>query len=296
MISIITAIHNQLVHNKLYLDSIKRYSFYPHEIILIDNNSKDTSAEFFESQGCKVIRNNKNLCYPESMNIGINHATYDYICFLNNDVYVGAGWDRYLIEGMNMYGLDAVSPIGNEKMPTADLTRRSCRRWKRVGRSKHPQMDETGLYSLLNKMYGDWEGFCREIHNKYYSQVFDGITGCCVMLKKDLIEKVGLWDERVQAGDWDFYLKVRRRELEYRDVKRVMTVCWSYVHHFVRATVKNNPEPFACVHPTLSIEEKWGMEAVRRLWSDPEEVRPKAKERLCNYLKKKLLGIKGYAG
>lgn len=287
MISIITAIHNQLAHNRLFLESVKRYTYYPYEIIIIDNNSTDGSAEFFESQGCEVIRNNKNLCYPESMNIGINHAKYDYICFLNNDVYVGAGWDKYLIEGMNVYNFDAASPIGNEKMPTAKLTKESCKRWKRIGRSKHPLMDEAGLYSLLNKMYGDWEEFCRGIYDKYCRELFDGITGCCVMIKRDLIDKVGLWDERVQAGDWDLYLRIRKRELEVGDVKRVMTVCWSYVHHFVRATVKNNPVPFACAHPKISIEEKWGMEAVRRLWSDPEEVRPKAKERLINYLKRR---------
>lgn len=283
MISIITAVHNQLAHNKLFLESIKRYTYHPYEIIIIDNFSTDGSDALFESNGCKVIRNSNNLCYPESMNMGIKEAKNDFLCFLNNDVYVGVDWDRHLIEGMNMYKLDAVSPVGIEKMPSPSITKKYSRKWKRLGRSRHPKMQEEGLRSLLNRMYGDWDEFCKGTYNSYYGRIFDGITGCCVMVKRGLIDKVGLWDERVQAGDWDLYLRVRKRESDVGDVKRIMTICWSYVHHFIRATAKNNPIPFACIHPKVSVEEKWGIEEVRRLWSDPDEVRPKFKERLLKY-------------
>lgn len=283
MISIITAVHNQLAHNRLFLESIKRNTYHPHEIIIVDNFSTDGSDILFESSGCKVIRNGRNLCYPESMNIGMKEARYDYLCFLNNDVYVGVNWDRYLIEGMDMYKLDAASPIGIEKMPSPPLTKKYSKRWKRLGRSRHPKMGEEGLLCLLHRMYGDWDGFCKDIYNYYYGRKIDGIVGCCVMMRKDSIDKVGIWDEQVQAGDWDLYLRVRKRELEIGDVRRVTTICWSYVHHFIRATLKNNPMPFACVHPKISIEEKWGIEEVRRLWSDSEEVKPRLKERLKRY-------------
>ena len=61
MLSIIVAVHNQIGHNRLFLEGIGRYTTGPYEVVVIDNHSTDGSAEFFESQGCRVIRNASNL-------------------------------------------------------------------------------------------------------------------------------------------------------------------------------------------------------------------------------------------
>ena len=39
MISIIAAVHNQLPINKLFYDSLVKYTYHPFELIIIDNNS-----------------------------------------------------------------------------------------------------------------------------------------------------------------------------------------------------------------------------------------------------------------
>ena len=41
MISIITAVHNQLAMNKLFVESLHKYSTMPFELIIIDNASSD---------------------------------------------------------------------------------------------------------------------------------------------------------------------------------------------------------------------------------------------------------------
>ena len=138
MLSIIVAVHNQLGHNQLFLEGIQRYTTGPHEVIVIDNHSTDGSAEFFEANGCRVIRNDRNLCYPESMNLGSDLASGEFLCHINNDLYVAPNWNGSLIEAMERHSLDAASPLGLEMMPTAPLTRLSndCRsRSLRVGRS-----------------------------------------------------------------------------------------------------------------------------------------------------------------
>jgi hypothetical protein len=109
----------------------------------------------------------------------------------------------------------------------------------------------------------------------YYPQIMEGIAGNCVFLKKSAVEKMGFLDEQIQSADWDIYLRIKKRAEEERDLHRVMTVCWAYVHHFIRTTLKSNPEPFACTHPKRSIEEKWGKEMVQRLWPFPNEVQDK---------------------
>ena len=74
MLSIIVAVHNQLGHNQLFLEGIQRYTTGPYEVTVVDNHLTDGSAEFFEASGCRVIRNDRNLCYPESMNLGSRSA------------------------------------------------------------------------------------------------------------------------------------------------------------------------------------------------------------------------------
>jgi hypothetical protein len=97
-----------------------------------------------------------------------------------------------------------------------------------------------------------------------------------VLVRRSLLVKIGPLDERVQAADWDLYFRVRKREEEMGDVHRVMVIGGSYVHHFIRATAKAKPEPFACNHPRLSIDEKWPREDQARLWYKPWDFIPKS--------------------
>ncbi|MHB8482355.1 MAG: glycosyltransferase family 2 protein [Nitrospiria bacterium] len=272
MISIITAIHNQLEHNKLYLESLRKYTFNPYEIIIIDNHSTDGSGDFFQNNGCDVITNNQNLCYPESMNQGIQRAKFDYLCFLNNDVWVGVHWDKYLVEAIEKHSLDIVSPMGIERRFTLSETARVRKKWNRIGRLKHLKSNETGLKRLIGKMYGDWGTFCREFSERTRDMVMEGIVGNCVFAKRSAMEKIGNWDQRLQSADWDISLNVLKRARDQRDIAPIKTVGGAYVHHFLQATLKNKPEPFACAHPRLNLYDKWNKEEVISLWPFPQEV------------------------
>ena len=47
MISIVTAVHNQIGMNRLFYETLKRNTRNVYELIIIDNNSTDGSREFF---------------------------------------------------------------------------------------------------------------------------------------------------------------------------------------------------------------------------------------------------------
>jgi GT2 family glycosyltransferase len=274
MLSIIVAVHNQIGHNRLFLEGIRRYTAGSYELIIVDNHSTDGSREYFEENGCRVIRNEVNLCYPESMNQGIRLARGEHLCFLNNDVYVGPNWNQLLIEALDKHNLDVVSPLGLEQMPTNALTGWMYDRWAAIGQGRHPGRSEPQLRELVCRMYGDWERFCAEIYQAFRSRLIEGIVGSCVLIKRSLLEKIGPWDERIQAADWDIYFRVRKREAEVGDVHRVMIVGWSFIHHFIRATVKGKHEPFACRHLRLSLDEKWKREEQMKLWYKPWDFSP----------------------
>jgi GT2 family glycosyltransferase len=273
VLSIIVAVHNQLGHNQLFLEGIRKHTAGPHEVIVIDNHSTDGSAEFFESNGCRIIRNEKNLCYPESMNLGSRIAQGEWLCHINNDLYVAPNWNGFLIEAMERHRLDAASPLGLEMMPTAQLTDWMQGRWAAIGQgrlSSGKGLEE--LRTMIRAMYGDWELYCGELHRAFAGTLFEGIVGSCVMIRRATYEKIGGLDERIQAADWDLYYTLKKREQEVGDVRRCMVVGATFVHHFIRATVKSKREPFACTHERWSIDQKWDKFEQARLWCKPEEL------------------------
>jgi len=275
MFSIIAAVHNQLGHNQLFLESIKKYTTPPYEVIVIDNNSSDGSGEFFESQGCRVIRNQNNLCYPESMNLGIKSSKGDRCCLINNDVYVGPNWNEKLMSAMDRHGLDACSPMGLERMPTPALTGWMYDRWSQIGKGRLSSgKDIQHLQKMIGLMYGNWEELSDVMYDSFHDHLYEGIIGAVVLLRSSLLDKIGLLDERIQASDWDMYLTIRKRENDYADVRRFMMVGGVYVHHFIRATVKGKPAQFSCLHPRISLDEKWDFETKKQLWFDPREIEP----------------------
>ena len=272
MLSIIVAIHNQLGHNQLFLEGIQRYTTGPYEVIVIDNHSTDGSAEFFESNGCRVIRNDRNLCYPESMNLGSDAASGEFLCHINNDLYVAPNWNGFLIEAMERHRLDAASPLGLEMMPTAALTDWMQGRWAAIGQgrlSSGKGIDQ--LRTMIQAMYGDWERYCREAHRAFAGTMFEGIVGSCVMIRRSTYDALGGLDERIQSADWDLYYTLRKREQVVGDMKRCMVVGASFVHHFIRATMKSKREPFACTHERLTIDRKWSQSEQTELWCKPAE-------------------------
>lgn len=272
MLSIIVAVHNQLGHNQLFLEGIRRYTTGPYEVVVLDNHSTDGSAEFFEANGCRVIRNGRNLCYPESMNLGSREARGEFLCHINNDLYVGPNWNGFLVEAMEQYDLDAVSPLGLEMMPTASLTDWMQGRWATIGQGRLSSGKGINqLRAMILGMYGDWDRYCGEAHRAFAGKMFDGIVGSCVMIRRSSYETLGGLDERVQSADWDLYYTLRKREQAVGDMKRCMVVGASFVHHFIRATIKSKREPFACTHERRTIDQKWSQVEQAELWCKPAD-------------------------
>jgi GT2 family glycosyltransferase len=93
-LSVVTAVHNQLPMNRLYLEELRRRTDLPLELVIVDNASTDGSREFFESQGATVVANEANYSYARCQNQGIAAATGDVLAFLNNDLCFPDHWTR----------------------------------------------------------------------------------------------------------------------------------------------------------------------------------------------------------
>jgi GT2 family glycosyltransferase len=225
------------------------------------------------------------------MNLGTRNSSGAYVCHINNDLYVGPDWNGRLIEAMERFNLDAITPLGLEMMPTPALTDWIQARWATIGQGRLSSgKSEVQLHAKIRAMYGDWEAFCSEVYRSFSEVIFDGLNGSCVMLRRSTLEKIGLLDERVQAADWDLYYTLRKREVELGDVRRCKIFGGCYVHHFIRATVKGRREPFACTHPRLSIHDKWSREEQERLWYKSNYFQPASGRRSFRDLLRRHVG------
>jgi GT2 family glycosyltransferase len=259
MLSIITAIHNQLPVNRLFWDHLRRYTAQPFELIIIDNASTDGSAEFFEDVGAHVIRNPVNYSYPVSQNQGIAVAQGEWLGFLNNDIIVSPDWDRHLIENMEANYLDVATCCGVEQLETPAVTRVIKRRWKRIKViCSLLGIHERSLMLMHRWMYhGDWPGFCAQRYRQFRCQAAEGFVGNTVLMRRTALDKLGWWDERIQAGDFDLYLRSKRRAITHGDIKPMHIALDTFNHHYIRLTIKARPPVFADAGQLISLEEKW---------------------------------------
>lgn len=258
MISIITAVYNQKPVNQLFWENLVKYTKNKFELIIIDNASTDGSGDFFESIGATVIRNQANYSYPHSQNQGIAIAKYEWLAFLNNDIIVSPEWDQRLIDNMLHNKLEVASVCGIEQVENFIATRTLKRKWKRSKNFLSIFGNNKLTLKLMHKlMYFDWEEFCNLRYNNFKYQIKDGFVGNTVMINRSAIGKIGLWDETLQQGDFDLYLRCKQRELEHGDM-RSMHICLDvFIHHYIRLTIKAGYPPFADLANLMALEAKW---------------------------------------
>jgi GT2 family glycosyltransferase len=272
MISIITAVHNGLSFNRIYLEYIKKYTRNPYEVIIIDNGSTDGSLEFFRDNGCQVIANDLNYSYPYTQNQGIRIAKGDCLFFLNNDIIVSPDWDQRLIDTARRGNIDIISGAGIENMGNLPDTKALTRKWKKV---KNPLMFLFGsgrrnLLFMHRLMYGNWEAYCRRLFDKFGYETEEGIVGNNVMMTRRALQVLGDWDERIQGASWDLFMRSKKRSVEVGDIKPCHIALGVFVHHYIKMTTKYSikPAPFADSGKLIRVEDKWTQEDIHRFHPD----------------------------
>jgi GT2 family glycosyltransferase len=264
MFTVITAVHNQLAMNRLFHKYLVRYTAQPFQLVIVDNNSTDGSREFFKSVGADVIENDGNYSYGHCQNQGIAQSRYDYMAFLNNDLLVPPRWDELFVRAMQRNGLDVVTACGVEHLENKRITKQYKRRWNMI---KNTLLflggaTESNLERMHKLMYCNWEKFCTDRAEQFNCKIKEGFVGCAVAMHKSAIDKIGLWDPRIQGADFDLYLRTKQRSLEHGDIKPCHIALDVFVNHYIRLTLKSKPKPFTDRYNLMTtLEEKWGSKA-----------------------------------
>jgi O-antigen biosynthesis protein len=247
-LGIVIPVHNCLAHTQQCVETIRRYTELPHEILVVDNGSSDGTADWCWREHLHCVRLPENRGFAAACNAGIREALSEFVILLNNDTLVAPGWAERLLDHL-------------EREPAAGLVGPST---SYASSAQQIPAEYTGLEEYLR--------FARRIAREHKGQTVevDRLVGVCLAARRRLFEEIGLFDERFGLGNYeddDLCLRVRMagyRLLWARDV---------YIHHIGSQT-------FASVQ----VDYQGLLEKNREIFRQKWDVRGQASERLRHLL------------
>jgi len=197
--SIIIPVFNNLHLTQQCLDSIfKNTTPGLYEVIVVDNGSSDGSREYLQSIQPRVryIRNSRNLFFARGCNRGAWSANSENLLFLNNDTVVKPGWLEAMLEVL------AESPeigiVGNKQLfPSTNPV--YCDLVWHAGMTFTEQTDSWHVFF----------GFDADHPAVNRQRDYPCVTGCCLLIRKSLFERLRGFDPWFQNGYEDTDLCLR---------------------------------------------------------------------------------------
>lgn len=92
MLSVVVLAWDQLHHTVRCVDSIRANTDVPYELVIVDNGSAADGRSFAERAADTAVCLDENVGFAAGMNRGLAAARGEWVCFLNNDTAVPAGW------------------------------------------------------------------------------------------------------------------------------------------------------------------------------------------------------------
>ncbi len=113
LVSIIVPVYGTEAYLSACIDSICKQTYTNIEIILVDDQSPDNCPEICDSYAQKdkriVVIHQKNKGVSGARNTGLNHASGDYIMFVDSDDELDAEAVKIMLSDAFEYGADIVS-------------------------------------------------------------------------------------------------------------------------------------------------------------------------------------------
>ncbi len=212
VVSIIIPAFNQWDYTISCLRSIRANTErIAYEVIVADDGSTDETGNILDHvANIKLVRNERNLQFLQSCNNAARHAAGRYILFLNNDTNVQKDWLLHLLapaevdETVGIVGPKLVYPDGRLQ-EAGGIVWRDGSAWN----------------------YGWFDDPEKPAYN--FGREVDYVSGACLLVRRDLWEKAGGFDERFAPAYYeDTDLAFQARKLGYR----VMYQPESVVVHF----------------------------------------------------------------
>lgn len=182
-------------------------------VVVVDNASieKFTSKKDYKNFNLTILSNEENLGFSGGHNIGIKYAIQkkaDYVVILNNDVIV----EKNLIKNLLQAFSDRIG-IVSPKIYFAKGHEFHEKRYKEF--EKGNVIWYAGAKMDWDNIIGKHVGVDEVDNGQYDKQKETELaTGCCMMVKKEVFEKIGLLDNKyfLYYEDADFSIKAKKSD------------------------------------------------------------------------------------
>ena len=104
MLSILIPTWNNLPYLRLAVDSLRRHSSVPHEILVHVNDGDDGTLHWVREQGLAYTHSRGNIGICLALNRLAATARGDWVLYLNDDMFCTPGWDRALLDAAGKCG------------------------------------------------------------------------------------------------------------------------------------------------------------------------------------------------
>lgn len=104
--SIIIPTWNNLPYLKKAIESIRRHSAFPHEIVLHVNDGSDGTLEWVREQSLKHTHTEENVGVCIAVNRAADLCTRDLVMYWNDDMVALPEWDRQLVDYAEQHEID----------------------------------------------------------------------------------------------------------------------------------------------------------------------------------------------
>jgi GT2 family glycosyltransferase len=205
------------------------------EIIVVDNGSVDGTIEFLKqikgaSPKIQVILNQANLGFSAGSNVGLKAGKGEFLVLLNPDTIVTTGWLHRMKRQFSHGRIGAVGPV-------IDTV---------AGHQKPELHVPEGLAGSFN-----YEGIARVLAdaNDGNGQTTKLLIGCCMMLRRQVLDEIGYLDNDLFLGCDDLDMSWRLMLANYR----LVIARDAFVHH--ECHVSFDTEPKAAVEKL--VQESW---------------------------------------
>ncbi len=214
--SIVILCCNQIECTRACLESVLRWTRRPFELLLVDNGSTDETPGYLheirlrqEPDRVEVITNATNRGFPAGCNQAIERARGRFVVLLNNDTIVTEGWLDNMI-AWSLHEWPSVGLVGVVSNSAAS--------------PQHVEYDYdfatlNGLDSFASRRRREFAGRAMRL---------DRLTSFCLLIRREVLDKIGNFDERFGLGFFDDDdLCVRAREAGFR----LLVALDVFIHH-----------------------------------------------------------------
>lgn len=175
LVSVIVVSYNRSADLRLSLRALLDTGYPALELIVVDNASADDAAAVAASfPEAKLVRSEVNLGFGGGCDLGLAHATGEYVALVQNDAVVEPDWIRGLVRFLEAHP-DAAAAGGkaylwSDQHPVGD---------RRNPYFSYITLDPASCYATA---YRDTPDEVREVVT---------LSGCAVMLRRRAIDDVG---------------------------------------------------------------------------------------------------------